>query len=89
MLIGAAIKFRLPASATAMCINFREGLTSLFCDRRWLLFLAVNFIGGIGLAVVDNFLFLYLNSMQATNSLMRLALTFAVISGIIIFILLT
>ena len=85
MLIGAAISLRLPASATAMRINYRKGLTSLFRDRRWPIFLGVIFIGGIGLAVVDNYLFLYLKSMQASNTLMGLALTFAVLSEIVIF----
>jgi len=54
-------------------------------DKRWSVFLAVIFTGGIGLGVIDNYLFLYLNSMHASNIIMGLSLTFAVISEVVVF----
>jgi len=84
MLVGAAVSIRLP-QASARSGQYRKNLTALIRNRRWLLFLAVIFTGGIGLSVVDNYLFLYLNSMHASSIIMGLALTFAVLSEIVVF----
>ena len=85
MLVASLISTRLPSPVAKVGVLYREGLTRLLRDRRWLLFLTVIFLGGIGLAVVDNYLFLYLSSMQASNTIMGLALSFAVMSEIVIF----
>ena len=57
-------------------------LQTLIANKSWYLFLLVIFLSGIGLSVVDNFLFLYMQEMGASNTLMGLALTAATISEI-------
>jgi PPP family 3-phenylpropionic acid transporter len=65
--------------------RFREGLGLLLSDRGWIRFLSALFIAGIGLAVVDNFLFLHLRSIGASESLMGITLTVGTASEVILF----
>lgn len=85
MVISALVSLRLPAATSKPRSSFRKGFATLLHDRRWPVFLAVIFAGGIGLGAVDNYLFLYLNSMQASNTIMGLSLSFSVISEVVIF----
>ena len=85
MLASALVSLRLPAVTARRGIPFRKGLARFLRDKRWSVFLAVIFTGGIGLGVIDNYLFLYLNSMHASNIIMGLSLTFAVISEVVVF----
>ena len=55
---------------------------ALLANPRWLVFLAVVFAGGFGLAAVNNYLFPYLKELGAGESTMGLALTVGTISEV-------
>lgn len=80
MLGGLAVAWFLPIRETSAQQPFWSGLRLIAGNRQWLLFLAVVFIGGMCLAIVSNFLFLYMNGLGASKTLMGLALTFATLS---------
>jgi MFS transporter, PPP family, 3-phenylpropionic acid transporter len=61
---------------------FWNGLRQLFSNGSWFLFLLVVFLSGAGLSMITNFFFLYLDNLQASNTLMGLSLTVATISEI-------
>lgn len=65
--------------------GFREGLRLLLSESGWIRFLFALFIAGIGLAVVDNFLFLHLRSIGASESLMGITLTVGTASEVMLF----
>ncbi len=62
--------------------SFSSGLRTLFTDRRWIAFLAAVFIAGIGLAAVNNYLFILMSSLGAGETLMGVSLTISVISEV-------
>jgi MFS transporter, PPP family, 3-phenylpropionic acid transporter len=55
-------------------------LHSLLRNWQWVLFLLLVFIGGTILSIISSFLFLFLNDMNASKTLMGLSLTIATIS---------
>ncbi len=61
------------------------GLNRLLRQRQWAYFLLLMFVAGMGLALIHNYLFLYLRQIGASTSLMGLALTVATVSEIIAF----
>lgn len=66
--------------------DLREGLRLLLGNRVWIQFLAALFIAGMGLAVVDNFLFLHLRGLGASESLMGITLSVGTASEVVLFI---
>lgn len=80
MLAGLVVAWFLPIRETSAQQPFWSGLRLIIDNRQWLLFLAVVFISGMCMAIVSNFLFLYMNDLGASKTLMGLALTFATIS---------
>ncbi len=72
--------WRLPAGGDSQRAAFWRSLRTLLADRRWPLFLATVVIGGTGMAMIGNFLFLYLADLQAGKTLMGLSLTIATLS---------
>ena len=44
-------------------------------NRRWVLFLALAFVGGVGFAAVNTYLFAYMQELNASKTTMGLALT--------------
>lgn len=55
-------------------------LRGLLADRRWLLFLALAFAGGLSVAVNNNYFFPYMKELGAPESIMGLALSIATLS---------
>ena len=62
--------------------SFGGGMRVLFMNRPWMLFLVMVFIAGVGMATINNYLFVYMQSLGASNTLMGFALTFSTISEV-------
>ena len=85
MFISLLIVQRIPLNQVSQQVPFWRGARSLLSNRSWLLFLFLVFVGGAGQAVIHNYLFLYMNEMGASKTLMGLALTVATISELPMF----
>jgi len=64
---------------------FWRSLRLLLNHKPWLLFLSVVFIAGVNLAITHTYLFLYLNVLGASKTLMGISLTFATFSEVVVF----
>jgi MFS transporter, PPP family, 3-phenylpropionic acid transporter len=78
LLFGAA--WFLSVTQTERSQPFWHGVRGLLTDRRWILFLCIIFLGGTGMSIINNYLFLYLAEIQAPAALMGLSLSLATIS---------
>jgi PPP family 3-phenylpropionic acid transporter len=85
MFVSLLIVQRIPLNQVDQQVPFWQGTRSLLSNRSWLLFLFLVFVGGAGQAVIHNYLFLYMNEMGASKTLMGLALTIATISELPMF----
>lgn len=56
------------------------GSWRVFLGKSWLVFLAAVFIAGVGLALINNYLFLYLDELGASKTLMGISVTIAILS---------
>lgn len=79
------IATRLPISHVQIGQKFTHGLKQLLGNTQWLLFLITLLISGIGLSTAHSYLFLYLEGLGASKSLMGLSLAVATISELFIF----
>jgi MFS transporter, PPP family, 3-phenylpropionic acid transporter len=82
MLLGLLILVRIPFRQGQSAGSFRGGVRRLFANQAWMLFLVMVFIAGIGMATINNYLFLYMQSLGASKTLMGFALTVSTISEI-------
>lgn len=82
LFIGLLISRSLPVIGAHSPGHFWEGVRQLLRDQRWIIFLLIAFIGGAGLSVITNFLFLYMNELHASRTVMGLSLLAATISEI-------
>jgi PPP family 3-phenylpropionic acid transporter len=80
MSAGLLVAWNLTVSQVGIGSKFWGGLRSLLSKPSWSLFLFTVFIFGLGSSVIHNFLFLYLNDLEASKTLMGLSLLFATIS---------
>jgi PPP family 3-phenylpropionic acid transporter len=85
--IGIMCAGFLTAGILPITSQVRQGslwgnIHTLLSDRRWLIFLAVVFLGGAGMAVINNYLFLYLSELHFSRTVMGLALTVATMSEV-------
>ncbi len=80
MSAGLLVAWKLTVSQAGIGSKFWLGLRSLFSNPSWLLFLFMVFVFGIGSAVIQNYLFLYMNDLDASKTLMGLSLMFATLS---------
>jgi len=55
-------------------------IRSVLIDKRWILFLALAFVGGIAFAVINNFLFPYMDGLKIDSFTRNISLTIATIS---------
>ena len=85
MLIGLFVIQKIPFQQINAQIPFWRGARTLLSNRSWLLFLFLVFVGGAGQAVIHNFLFLYMNDLGASKTLMGFALTAATLSELPMF----
>lgn len=58
----------------------RGGVRTLLHNRRWGLFLLLAFVGGVGFASVNTYLFPYMQQLNASKTVMGLALTVSTVS---------
>lgn len=79
------LSFRLPVAATGVGGRYWQNLKQFISKPDWIIFLVIVFIGGMGMAVMQNFLFLYMKTLGAQGSLMGLTMTFATIGEIAVF----
>ncbi len=82
MLGGFLIVTQIPFRQSRSNSSFRGGMRVLFANRPWMLFLVMVFIAGIGNATINNYLFVYMQSLGASNTLMGFALTASTLSEI-------
>ncbi len=82
MLGGFLIVTQIPFRQSRSEGSFRGGMRVLFANRPWMLFLVMVFIAGIGNATINNYLFVYMQSLGASNTLMGFALTVSTLSEI-------
>lgn len=76
LLVSQKFIFGQPTEHTSL----RDGLHILLSNRNWLLFLSMVFVGGIGLASINNYMLAYMQELNASRSTMGLALSIATIS---------
>jgi len=82
MLGGLLVITQIPFRQSHSNGSFRGGLRVLFANQSWMLFLVMVFIAGIGMATINNYLFVYMQSLGASKTLMGFALTVSTISEI-------
>jgi PPP family 3-phenylpropionic acid transporter len=85
MFVGLLIVQQIPVSQASQPVPFWRGARTLLSNRSWLLFLLLVFFGGAGQAGIHNYLFLYMNELGASKTMMGLALTVATISELPMF----
>ncbi|MEA3441831.1 MAG: major facilitator superfamily domain-containing protein 6 [Chloroflexota bacterium] len=76
------IAVQLTVSQAGIGSKFWVGLRSLLSNPGWALFLFAVFVFGFGSAVINNYLFLYMDDLGASKTLMGLSLMFATISEV-------
>lgn len=82
MLAGLLVLTRIPFRQSHSNGSFRGGMRGLFTNQAWMLFLVMVFIAGVGMATINNYLFVYMQGLGASKTLMGVALTFSTISEI-------
>jgi PPP family 3-phenylpropionic acid transporter len=84
VLMAACLVFarQLPSPHPSTNTGYGRGLRALLTQPAWLLFLAVVFVGGISMAIVNSFLFLYLSELKASATLMGVSMTVATLSEV-------
>lgn len=75
----------LPVAPTRIGSRFWQGARSLFADTQWNVLLATLFCGGLAMSISNNFLFLYIDQLGGSRTLMGLSLTVATLSEAPIF----
>lgn len=79
LFIARGLTFQRVQSAQT---SFSRGMRQLLTDRHWLVFLGVVMMAGLGLAAVNNYLFLLMNDLGASETLMGISLTVSTLSEI-------
>lgn len=85
MLVGLLVVGQIPYRADGLQAPFWRGTRTLLANRAWLLFLFLAFVGGAGQAVIHNYLFLYMNDLGASKTMMGFSLTIATLSELPMF----
>ena len=85
MLIGLLVVQRIPFRPVSAQGPIWQGARRLLSNRSWLLFLFLAVAGGAGQAIIHNFLFLYMNDLGASKTMMGFSLTVATLSELPIF----
>jgi PPP family 3-phenylpropionic acid transporter len=78
MLVGQKLIF----SKVEARVSVRHGIQALLGKPRWVLFLAMSFVAGIGLAVVNTYLLFYMDELGSSKTLMGITMVVATIAEI-------
>lgn len=84
--LALLVVLRMPISQDSLGGSFGRGFRLLMRSRRWVLFLIVGFVAGLGIGIINNYLFLYMNQIGASKTTMGLALTIATLSEVTVFV---
>ena len=85
MFVGLLVVQQIPFRPVSIQVPFWRGARTLLSNRSWLLFLLLVFFGGAGQSGIHNYLFLYMNDLGASKTMMGLSLTIATISELPMF----
>lgn len=85
MAIGLLVSLRLKVAPGTIGQPFWKGMKTLLANRALVIFLVTVLFASMGSAMVHNFLFLYLEDLGASESLMGLSLTVATLSEMPVF----
>lgn len=80
MSVGFLVAFALPMHSASAAQPFWAGLNDLIRNNQWLLFLSVVFVSGMCMGMLSNFLFVHMEELGVSKTMMGLSLTFATIS---------
>ncbi len=80
MAFALLVSRRFTFPKPAVSVPVRSGIRTLLTNRRWISFLCLAFVSGIGLASINNYLFPYMQEMNASKTTMGLAMTIAALS---------
>jgi len=78
MLVGQKLLF----SKVEARVSVRHGIQTLLGRPRWVLFLAMAFMAGIGLAVVNTYLLFYMDELGSSKTLMGVTMVVATVAEI-------
>lgn len=78
MLFG--LKLQFPKIEKKVSVS--KGIKSLLARPRWVWFFAMVFVGGLSLAIVNTYLFLYMDELGASKTLMGFSMVVATISEV-------
>lgn len=87
ILIGVSLLIALPIPMghSQVAVPFWSGLRVLLSNRRWVFFLGMIFLIGIGAASVSTYLFIHLKNLGADEPQVGLALTLSTVSEVPMF----
>jgi len=85
LFLGLFIVSRLtPIRPVTIQVGYWEGLNELLSDWKVIVFFGITIIGGMGLATIHNYLYLYLDSLGASTVTMGVALSIATASELVV-----
>lgn len=80
MTIGIWVSWGFPILKVKIGTDLINGLRALAHNQKWTLLFVIAFLGGMSMAMVTNYIFLYMDSLGASKSLMGLAMTCSTLS---------
>jgi len=80
MAVGLLVVLRLPIHPGQIGVPFWQGVRQLLANRLWFTFLGTILLSGIISTILNNFLFLYLEEIGFSRSLMGISITIATLS---------
>jgi PPP family 3-phenylpropionic acid transporter len=75
MLLSLIVCQRFTFNHVAAGASLRSGVRTLMANRRWVLFLVLAFVGGMGFTAINTYLYAYMQELNASKATMGLALT--------------
>jgi MFS family permease len=80
MVFTFAVGLKLVFPRVTSRVSVQHGLIALLKKPRWVLFLSMAFVGGIGIAVVNTYLFFYMGELGSSKTFMWIGMVIATLS---------